>query len=394
MKQRLEPGERGEVYYEAVSAGWRAVQYYRDNAGRRRKGTGVGKTKDAARRTAKRNIDAAIASDGETFKKGTLLEVAVREWLKTYRTLVADGSRAPTTLDQYERYARVEIYKTIGRTRISDLTTGRVDQFIADLRGRKGFATAKAVRSILNGTCGMLVRRDVLRYNPVRDVARLEQGRRNAPRALSIDEAARFLAMLDGSEFARRRDLPDLMRFLLATGVRIGEALALRWSEIDLDAQVVQIDWTVTRVKGRGLVRSPVKTETSERSLQLPIWCVEILRRRAVGQAPDALVFTDAKGGLRDVGNTGKDLRKARGEEFAWVKSHTARRTVATLLDVQGLSARAIADQLGHARPSMTQDVYMGRKIVGQVTSPLDGLFASTNEEDPTRNADTDGDAA
>ena len=48
---------------------------------------------------------------------------------------------------------------------------------------------------------------------------------------------------------------------------------------------------------------------------------------------------------------------------------------MATLLDGHGLSARAIADQLGHARVSMTQDVYMGRRIVGQEASrSLDGL--------------------
>ena len=49
---------------------------------------------------------------------------------------------------------------------------------------------------------------------------------------------------------------------------------------------------------------------------------------------------------------------------FDWVTSHSFRKTTATLLDQAGLSARVIADQLGHARPSMTQDVHMGRKAV------------------------------
>jgi integrase len=46
------------------------------------------------------------------------------------------------------------------------------------------------------------------------------------------------------------------------------------------------------------------------------------------------------------------------------VTSHVFRKTVATRLDEAGLSARQIADQLGHAQPSITQDVYMGRKVV------------------------------
>ena len=48
---------------------------------------------------------------------------------------------------------------------------------------------------------------------------------------------------------------------------------------------------------------------------------------------------------------------------------HTYRKTVATMLDRQGLSARTIADQLGHARISMTQDVYMGRRAVDQAAA-------------------------
>ena len=50
------------------------------------------------------------------------------------------------------------------------------------------------------------------------------------------------------------------------------------------------------------------------------------------------------------------------GSDFDWVKTHTYRKTVATLLDESGASARMIADQMGHSRVSMTQDVYLGRR--------------------------------
>lgn len=49
-------------------------------------------------------------------------------------------------------------------------------------------------------------------------------------------------------------------------------------------------------------------------------------------------------------------------DAMAWITSHAFRKTTATILDDAGQSARQIADQLGHARPSLTQDVYMGRK--------------------------------
>ena len=52
------------------------------------------------------------------------------------------------------------------------------------------------------------------------------------------------------------------------------------------------------------------------------------------------------------------------GTAFEWVVPHTYRKTVATWMDAEGSSARTIADQLGHSRISMTQDVYMGRRAV------------------------------
>jgi integrase len=59
------------------------------------------------------------------------------------------------------------------------------------------------------------------------------------------------------------------------------------------------------------------------------------------------------------------------------VTSHVFRKTAATVLDEAKLTARMIADQLGHARPSMTQDVYMGRATVSRATADvLEGLLA------------------
>jgi len=88
-------------------------------------------------------------------------------------------------------------------------------------------------------------------------------------------------------------------------------------------------------------------------------------------------VFPDSRGGWRDPSNTSRDLRNARGsEEFAWVTSHVFRKTAATELDRAGLSARQIADQLGHSKVSMTQDHYLGRRVVdGQVADALERAY-------------------
>lgn len=84
-----------------------------------------------------------------------------------------------------------------------------------------------------------------------------------------------------------------------------------------------------------------------------------------------------SNGGLRDPSNTLRVLPEARGSDgFGWVTSHVFRKTAANVLDEAVLSARLIADQLGHARPSMTQDVYLGRKIASRETAiVLEGIL-------------------
>jgi integrase len=67
--------------------------------------------------------------------------------------------------------------------------------------------------------------------------------------------------------------------------------------------------------------------------------------------------------------------------DLSWVTSHTFRKTAATILDEAALSARLIADQLGHARPSMTQDVYLARRAVGD--APAQALDAALRPDTP-----------
>ena len=189
-------------------------------------------------------------------------------------------------------------------------------------------------------------------------------------------EAARQLRMfLTYDEKARRRDIVDLVDVMLATGGRIGEALALVWDAVDLEVGTLEIRGTVIRIKGSGLIiKAEPKTEAGFRTLMLPRWCVARLAERrerldhrglrsasASGGFAGGLVFPNLVGTLRDPTNIDdmlKDAFEFAGEDMT---SHKLRKTAATILDGAKLTARQIADQLGHATPSLTQDVYMGR---------------------------------
>jgi integrase len=144
-------------------------------------------------------------------------------------------------------------------------------------------ATTKTCRTVVSGVMGLAVRHEAVLYNPAREVSRIPGGRRKVPRALTTDERDRWLGALDADPRAIRKDLPDLTRWMLATRVRIGEALAVSWSEVDLEACSVEIDWKLIRIKGEGLRRVPRVKDDSDRTLPLPQFAVDMLRRRQPG---------------------------------------------------------------------------------------------------------------
>jgi len=157
-----------------------------------------------------------------------------------------------------------------------------------------------------------------------------------------------------------------------ATGLRIGETAAITWPALDLDSESVEVRGTVIRIRGIGLVIKPKpKSEAGWRSIELPSWCTAMARRRQDRPANRwEAVFAPPTGQLRDPSNTQVNLRDLvapagprRPDRVPGITSHTFRKTVGSLMDDAGLSARAAADQLGHAKASMTQDRYFGRRV-------------------------------
>jgi integrase len=235
------------------------------------------------------------------------------------------------------------------------------------LRSDHGPAAAKSTRNVLSGMLGLAVRHGLLAANPVREATsqRMPRGR-PGPRALTVDETRQPRAGLRADATAVARDLPDLVAFMLGTGLRIGEACAVRTTDVDLETGTLSVIGTVIREPARGLViQECPKTNAGRRTIALPQQTVQMLQRRLAALRADAVppvIFASPLGRPRDPSNTSGDLRQALDRTgFSWVTSHTFRRTVATRLDDAGLSARQIADHLGHSRPSLTQDVYLGR---------------------------------
>ena len=378
--QRIDVGEHGDIAFKQLQHGrMSAVVYYRDHRGRLRRIQASAESKAAARRKVRMALDRALTGGaGNGYSAKTTFGEVAEQWYCQIEDLVAAGRRSPGTLGLYRHVLDRHVLPDLSGLRMAEVTAARLDRFLHDKRAAVGYSTAKLCRSIASGVCSLAVRRELLRANPVRDVSSLETHGAREARALTPDECREWLAILDADDFARRKDLPDLARFLLGTGCRLGEAVGVCWEDLDLDRHLLHVMRTILRIKGGGLVAKAPKSRSGMRVLRIPYWLVQMLMLRKANAAnPVGPVFPDVRGGYRDRNNIESAFRQVRtGTPFDWVVPHTYRKTVATMLDQGGLSARMIADQLGHSRISMTQDIYMGRRAVdGSVASALEGLF-------------------
>jgi hypothetical protein len=160
---------------------------------------------------------------------------------------------AVATKELYADLVERHITPGLGALRIREITVPVTDRFIKLTSQRSGPGTARPlVRSC--PTCSVSrCRHGAMPNNPVRDVARIARPRKPV-RALTSDEAAKLRAAVRADESAALLDPPDLVDFMLGTGLRIGEACAVRWSAVDLTAGVLEVNSTVVRSKEQGLV--------------------------------------------------------------------------------------------------------------------------------------------
>ncbi|MET7280065.1 tyrosine-type recombinase/integrase [Kribbella sp. NPDC005582] len=445
----------------------KATQYlakanFHDHDGHVRDVSATGRNKTAAEQAllVKLRDRAKVSQAGELTamdKIGKLLDL----WEEKFTKLVAAGTRSPTSYDTYQRVTRLHIRPAIAGLRIGEATTQRLDKVISKITENAGASTAKTARAIISGAMSLAVRYNAITVNPMREIEAIEAAPKNPPRALTAEEVTLLRKSLAADPRAVDADLPDLVAFMLGTGVRIGEALAVTWSQVDLEAGTVEITHTIARVRGQGLIRKTTKSTAGQRLLPLPHWLIAILRaRQATGFRLDDPVFPDTTGNFRDPSNTRRHLRTALSpigstarrnlgltlralrrttkqtrkdvatkigwpqhrvelietgrikpttdlvteliaaygltladssdlvtqleaatqpadsDRLSWIRSHALRKTTATALDAAGHTARQVADQLGQTKISITQDVYMGRKVANPAAAEaLDDAF-------------------
>ncbi|MEU4394990.1 helix-turn-helix domain-containing protein [Kribbella sp. NPDC023855] len=320
-KQPLPLGTWGRISSRAVSrdAKGRADKFeakarYRDFDGRTRRVTAWGKTATGAENNLRTKLKTRTKLRGSSeIKPDDRVAVAVELFLAEVKELGEQEVMAPGTYQTYRYQYDKNLAPRIAEVRLGEVTTPRVNDVIKAIRDEVGAASARTCKSILSGALSLSVRHGALDANPVREIKIRPGTRRRPPRALEAEERDAWFELLRQDERAVRADLVDLCKFMLATGERIGEALAVTWRDINRETGEVDCSHQMQRLRGQGLVRRRVKSAAGERSLRLPKWALEMVRARWNAETPlDSPVFPDSVGGFRDPHNVQRSLRDAR----------------------------------------------------------------------------------
>ena len=241
----------------------------RDSSGRVRhrhatfKGSRRAAERELARLVATQNAEPAAVPEAPTMWGPT---TTVNDAIAAWRDNGWDDL-SPKTAAHYESIWRVHIASTIGRRRIASLGTYDVERFYRGLKAEgNSMATVRQVKAVLHRSCRLAHKwSGGVLPNPAADADlptwRLEE-RRPEVRAPGPDEVQ---ALLVAAEAADLR-LAVFLRVLAATGMRRGEACALRWSDVDTALGVITVDEGVITAKGGALVKGP-KTRASIRAL-------------------------------------------------------------------------------------------------------------------------------
>lgn len=222
--------------------------------------------------------------------------------------------------------------------------------------------TIRQIRTILRIALNYAMRQQLVPRNVVMLTSPPRVERRDVP-TFTPGQAHAFVAAVRGDR------LEALYTVALALGVRQGEALALRWVDVDLERATVRVNGTLQRVNGKLVVTEP-KTQQSRRTIALPDAVVQVLRLHAARQAMErhdagrhwqenGYVFATPRGRPQERSHVHQHLQELLDRAgLPRMRFHDLRHCCASLLLTQNVHPKIVQDLLGHSQISMTMDTY------------------------------------
>lgn len=354
---------------------------YDPATGRRRVSQlGTFATKRAAVAHQRALLDGRAGTEGETV--GEFLETA---WLRA-----KEGRVALATYDQYRWAVNLHIVPLIGKVRLRDLTPEVLDDWVGALvqpdgdgKPRLGATSARTVRKVLSMALEEAVQRGRLPRNPVVLTQPPRRDRSHQRLSWTLEEAQRFLAAVGDHRLAAAFHL------CLVSGLRRGELLALRWSDLDLRARELTVHQQLAVERSRPVLKQ-LKTDAADRIVTFgPATAKALIRHRHQQDSErslagdvweeSGLVFTTALGGWIDPSNFGRlmDVLIAKAG-VPRITPKGLRHTAQSVGRVVVGDDKVMQERLGHAEIGVTLNTYTHTvtKQHRQAGARLDKVFA------------------
>ncbi|TFV32321.1 site-specific integrase [Streptomyces sp. T1317-0309] len=283
------------------------------------------------------------------------------EWLPYWLEHYILPRRKLSTYDKYETHVRLYLVTLLGSKRLESLSVADVRRFITRVQNEQTAATAKEAHRVLRTALTAAVREELITRN-VAALVEPPRVRQQEIRPWSLEETLSFL------EAARTDPLYAAFVLAIAMGLRRGELVGLRWSDVDLDNRVLHVRQQTQRRRGT-LYDDDPKSRRS-RVVPLPALCIAPLRwhrlrqreafaRTGVAWTEAGYVFATRNGRPVEPRNVYRSFtRVAAAAGLRVVRLHDARHGCATLLTAAGVAPRVIMEILGHSQISITMDVY------------------------------------
>lgn len=283
----------------------------------------------------------------------------VRDFLDSWHSSIR---REPETIRSYRTAIDNWITPSIGNLKVSELTPALIEGMYAQLdkKGKSG-SVLHITHTVLNAAFKDGVRLGLISYNPMPAVKKLRK--RSIP-SKHIPKADADAIYLEASKdpFAHARTEAGMV-----IGIRPGEVLGLRWSDIDWEQRTITIERQLQRVKGQGLVFKDLKTHDT-RILPLSMAQIEILKVHQLTQEA-AKVFWTRDCGLIFPNSVGLPM-DTKADHRNWTKllksagistnytRYQMRKTALTNLITHGVDEKTTATIAGHSSPSVTMKHY------------------------------------
>jgi len=324
--------------------------------GKRRQKTGTYRT----RKEAERAVNELI----KEFRSGTYRDEAITVAIYLDQWLAGKLSIRASTRRSYAHHIDGYLKPYLGHVRLVDLRAGHIAAMQAELRanGRPGPTTIRLIHATLRGALNQAVRRDLLTVNPANHVEQAPA----AHAAIAVWSPAQVQEFLLLTQDDRLGALYHLYAY---RGLRRGEAIGLRWADIDLDAGTMRIQRQVVE-SGSAIEFGPPKTKTGARTVSLDKETIAVLRSQRARQnterlawgelwSNDDLVFSNEDGTvLRPSRVSRRFERLIREAGLPRIRLHDLRHTSASVGLQAGESLKEVSARLGHSTIVITADTY------------------------------------